>query len=84
MMVKIYETSGEVHVGVVKLYGDKSASKLYMDEGHTEEPKAEEAERLFVLGRMLIESEDKLLSPVAKTSSGYVTYDGTEAVTWTV
>ena len=82
MLNTIYETGYDLHVAnyVAYLHTDK---KLYEDEAHKVQAKKADVEKAFKLGRLMIDNGTELCQAVAKTSAGFVTYDGKAAVTYT-
>ena len=82
MLKPYYETGYDLHVANYIAYADES-NKLYEDADHTTEVKRADAEKAFKLGRLMIQTADGVLLPVALTSAGVICYDGTAAVTCT-
>ena len=71
MLKPCYETGYDLHVANYIAYANEG--KLYEDADHKTEAAQEDCEKAFKLGRLM----------VAKTSAGFVTYDGKTAVTYT-
>ena len=82
MLKPYYETGYDLHVANYIAYGDGS-NKLYEDADHTTEAKKADAEKAFKLGRLMIDDGTNVLQAVGMTATGFVTYDGAAAATWT-
>lgn len=82
MLKPYYETVYDLHVANYIAYGH-SDNKLYEDAAHTTEVKKADAEKAFKLGRLMIDDGTNVLQAVAMTTTGFITYDGSAAATWT-
>ena len=83
MLKPYYETGYDLHVANYVAYGHTD-NKLYEDEAHTTQVKKADAEKAFKLGRLMVETEDAVLLPVALTEDGVICYNGTAAATYAV
>ena len=81
MLKPCYETGYDLHVANYIAYANET--KLYEDADHKTEAAQEDCEKAFKLGRLMIDNGTELCQAVAKTSAGFVTYDGKTAVTYT-
>lgn len=82
MLKPYYETGYDLHVANYVAYAHTD-NKLYEDAEHKTAVKHADAEKAFKLGRLLIETADALLLPVALTTAGVICYDGSAASTYT-
>lgn len=82
MLKPYYETGYDLHVANYIAYGH-SGNKLYEDAAYTTEVKKADAEKAFKLGRLMINNGTNVLQAVAMTATGFITYDGSAAATWT-
>lgn len=83
MLKPYYETGYDLHVANYVAYGHTD-NKLYEDADHTAEAKKADVEKAFKLGRLMVETADSTLLPVALTSAGVICYDGSAAATYTI
>ncbi len=83
MLKPYYETGYDLHVANYVAYGHTD-NKLYEDADHTTEAKKADVEKAFKLGRLMVETADSTLLPVAMTSAGVICYDGSAAATYTI
>ena len=81
MLNKLYEQGKDLHVANYVAYANEG--KLYEDADHKTEAVQEDCEKAFKLGRLMIDNGTELCQAVAKTSAGFVTYNGKAAVTYT-
>ena len=81
MMNTLYEQGKDLHVANYIAYANEG--KLYEDADHKTEAVQEDCEKAFKLGRLMIDNGTELCQAVAKTSAGFVTYNGKAAVTYT-
>ena len=81
MLNKLYEQGRDLHVANYVAYANEG--KLYEDADHKTEAAQEDCEKSFKLGRLMIDNGTELCQAVAKTSAGFVTYNGKAAVTYT-
>lgn len=81
MLNKLYEQGKDLHVANYIAYANEG--KLYEDADHKTEAVQEDCEKAFKLGRLMIDNGTELCQAVAKTSAGFVTYNGKAAVTCT-
>mgnify|MGYP000290288046 CR=1 FL=1 len=81
MLNKLYEQGKDLHVANYIVYANEG--KLYEDADHKTEAAQEDCEKAFKLGRLMIDNSTELCQAVAKTSAGFVTYNGKTAVTYT-
>ena len=77
----VYAKADEKFVKVVKVYANES-NVLYLDEAATAPILTTDLEELF-LKKIAIVKGTTILIPIAYTSTGVVTYDGENAVTFT-
>ena len=82
MLKPYYETGYDLHVANYIAYADTD-KKLYEDETHKIAVKKNDMERVFKLGRLMIQTADAVLLPFALTSAGVVCHDGSSAETFT-
>lgn len=81
MLNKLYEQGKDLHVANYVAYANEG--KLYEDADHKTEAVQDDCEKAFKLGRLMIDNGTELCQAVAKTSAGFVTYNGKAAVTYT-
>ena len=81
MLKPYYETGYDLHVANYIAYGN--STKLYEDAEHKTEAKKADVEKAFKLGRLMIDDGTNVLQAVGMTATGFVTYDGSAAATWT-